>query len=86
MANDLRTRVRDRLLRKQLPPPPADRCWAGLADGSHTCAACDEPIRGHDMEFETQFPGERVIFFHIACHYVWESAAGALRIPKRPAC
>ncbi|HEX6212269.1 MAG TPA: hypothetical protein VF136_15920 [Methylomirabilota bacterium] len=86
MANDLGGRIRDRLLRKHLPAPPADRCWAGLADGSHTCAACDAPIRGHDMEFEAQFPGERVIFFHIACHYVWESAASALRIPKRPAC
>ncbi len=86
MANDVRSRVRERLLRRQLPPPPAYRCWAGLADGTHTCAACDEPIKGNDMEFEMQFSGERVIFFHIACHYVWESAAGSLRIPKRPAC
>jgi hypothetical protein len=85
MANELRHRVRELLLRRLLPPPPADRCWAGLADGTHTCAACDQPIKGNDMEFETQFPGEQVIFFHIACHYVWESAAHALRTPTRPA-
>jgi hypothetical protein len=86
MANDLRSRVRKLLLCRQLPPPPPDRCWAGLADGTHTCAACAERIEGHDMQFETQCPGGQVIFFHIACHDVWESAAAALRIPKHPAC
>jgi hypothetical protein len=86
MGNTLRARVRERLLCRALPAPPADRSWAGLAAGTHTCAACDEPIAGHDMEFETQFPGEQVLFFHIACHYVWEGTAHTLRIPKRPAC
>jgi hypothetical protein len=86
MANDLRSRVRERLRRRQLPPPPAERCWAGLADGTHACAACDEPIHDRDMQFEMQVPGERVIFFHIACHDVWASVTPSLRPPKRPAC
>ena len=47
-----------------------DQTWAGEGLGKR-CAACLEPIRPPQIEFEVDLPGGRTYVLHQRCHEMW---------------
>ena len=66
---ELRALARDRLLADALPRDRAALTRAGIPDGTHHCAVCDEIITG-PIEFRLSFR-DRALHFHGRCHDAW---------------
>ena len=66
----LRDRVRQLVETGEIPCEEPGKTWAGRGSGTH-CAACGEPIRPTDIEFEADLPSGLTLRLHRLCHDVW---------------
>ena len=73
----LRLRVRQLVESGQVPCEEPDKTWAGPGTGTH-CAACGEPIKPTEVEFEADLPAGITLRLHRLCHEVWREASGSL--------
>ena len=65
----IRRIIREKLRAALLPRKPPQKMWGGRGNG-RTCAACDHPITGGDVEFEVEDYGT-LLYFHGHCHDLW---------------
>ena len=70
MDDDIRLVARDRLRTGDLPRDPVALTRAGLPDGTHLCAVCDEVITG-PIEFRVHLASDAALHFHGRCHDAW---------------
>ena len=72
----LRRRIRDKVIAGALPGGPAESVWAGIGSG-RPCSACDEPIVAADTEIELETPaGLASVRFHRQCFALWRETCG----------
>jgi hypothetical protein len=72
----IRLQIRERLGSGALPRDPAQSTAAGMASGTHRCAACDTLISGI-IEFRLRFPDGRTLRFHARCRDAWQAERAA---------
>ena len=77
LVDDILRMARDRLRSGDLPRESAVLTLAGIADGTHRCAVCDDRIPG-PMEFRLRFGDDTMLHFHGRCHYAWLAEREAL--------
>ena len=65
----IRRMIREKVRADLLPRKPPHKMWGGHGDG-RTCAACDRPITGGQVEFEIETLGV-AFYFHGHCHDLW---------------
>lgn len=52
-----------------------DRLWGGRGNGE-SCAHCEQPIDGTQMQLELERPGGvPVLRFHVHCYDAWRAGA-----------
>jgi hypothetical protein len=73
----LRVRVRQLVETGEVPCEEPGKTWAGRGSGTH-CAACGEPIRPTDIEFEADLPSGLTLRLHRLCHDVWREECESL--------
>ena len=73
----IRLRVRRLLESGEVPCDEPGKTWAGRGSGTH-CAACGEPIRATEIEFEAELPSGVLLRLHRTCHAVWREECAAL--------
>ena len=73
----LRDRVRQLVETGEIPCEEPGKTWAGRGSGTH-CAACGEPIRPTDIEFEADLPSGLTLRLHRLCHDVWREECESL--------
>jgi len=67
--NDLRLKIRDRLIKGALFPPPI-RIWAGSGTG-RLCVICGTSISSREVECEMTFGPLTIWAHHLPCHTLW---------------
>jgi len=73
----LRLRVRQLVKTGEVPCEEPGKTWAGHGTGTH-CAACGEPIKPTEVEFETELPSGATLRLHRLCHDLWRYECEAL--------
>lgn len=79
--DDLRLRIRDRLIKRTLFPPPI-RIWAGLGTG-RLCGICGMAISSRDVECEMSLGSVRIWAHHMPCHTLWREESARLNVSSR---
>jgi hypothetical protein len=72
----LLVRIQERMGAGTLPCEDCVVTWYGPGRGL-PCAVCDRPLRGTPDEIECDVHGGGTIYFHRACHTLWQSALAA---------
>ncbi len=68
--------VRELIERGRLPPRQTGEIAAGYGSGA-ACAACDEPIKAEQVEYEIKdWRTSGRLHFHLACYAVWLLESG----------
>ena len=73
----IRARIRQMVETGELPCEESGKVWAGRGDGTH-CAACGEPIKPTEVEFEAELPSGATLRLHRLCHEVWRDECETL--------
>ena len=68
----LADRIRAKLDASALPIELPSKMYAGYGR-NHVCAACDEPIRPAQVEYEMDYGGDRIFRLHLGCAGLWEA-------------
>jgi hypothetical protein len=66
----VRRRVREMVTTGALPCEDPASLWGGMGDGKR-CAACAEPIRVGEVEFEAVLASGWKILLHRPCYVIW---------------
>lgn len=76
----LRLRVRQLVKTGEVPCEEPGKMWAGRGTGTH-CAACSEPIKPTEIEFEAELASGLTLRLHRLCHDVWRDECESLTTP-----
>jgi len=81
----VRRRVREMITTGALPCEDPAALWAGRGDGKR-CAACVEPIRVGEVEYEAVLASGRKILLHRPCYLIWmDECEPGRATPEAPA-
>ena len=64
-------RIRQKILRGQLPKEDCRITWYGLGTGQ-ICVACDQRITPEQIEVECILPDGRSVRLHRTCYDIWK--------------
>ena len=76
--DDLRLKIRDRLIKGALFPPPA-RIWAGSGTG-RLCVICGTTISSREVECEMTLGPVTIWAHHLPCHALWREESARLNL------
>ena len=83
MSKSLADRVRQKLAAGTLPRETPVMLWAGWGTGG-VCAACEEPIRAFQAEYELEYKESPSFRLHAGCHGFWDVEHRRPRWRPRP--
>jgi hypothetical protein len=66
----IRRRVRAIIATGELPCDDRAGLWGGIGAGRR-CAACADPIRAGQVEYEVNLSSGQKILMHQPCHAIW---------------
>jgi hypothetical protein len=73
--SDVTAAIRAKMVAGALPAEPPTKMWVGKGTG-RPCNVCDQPITHHELEYEADLPGDRMLRFHQICLTVWHEERG----------
>jgi hypothetical protein len=78
--DDLRLKIRDRLIKGTLFPPPG-RIWAGSGTG-RLCVICGTTISSREVECEMTLGPVTLWAHHLPCHALWREESARLDLAR----
>jgi hypothetical protein len=69
---DLRSRIREDIVRGRLPNIDCAVAWYSPGRGQQ-CAACAQRILSTELGIDCDMPGDQVVRFHARCYALWQS-------------